>query len=349
MRGTYSFTYHGILKNFDFQKINRDTFPKLIASNIFDVHELSNCYKAKDDYFGIELDDTNWGINNFYLFDSKEYHLKKIILDDMFDYCEFKCESQEELQHKILEIDLNINMQASDYSKIKILKTEILIMNQNMIDPQYYLLYSKKRETSGYFSWFEFFKSEQIDNEDYTFIFKYLKGDRDFVPTFIKQIWQDYFNVKHLTDYCKNKIQIIERNTGIKEVDVLIEQQVNKIKLNNFNEVEVKETIAEYKDIRKDIFKDEKSRMLFEFIVEKWEEKKNTSFYSMLYKYLQNEKKIIIVDSDSLIYRSFVIEDYKLNKFAKIQKQTTNKENNKWVRVFKIFGDLSEKFTLLKE
>ncbi len=349
MRGSYTFKYHGILKNFDIQKINRDTFPKLIASNIFDVKELSDFYKSKEDYFGLELDDIGREIDNFYLFNKKEYHLKKNVIDDMFDYCEFKCESHDELDNKIVDLELNLNMQVSQHSQIKYLKSQIVAMNQNMIDTQYYLLYTTNRESNGYKSWFEFFSLEQIDNGDYTFIFKYLKGDRDFVPTFIKQIWQDYFLVKRLTEYCKNKIFQIERISGINEVDVLIENEITNVKLNNISDIENKESVTEYKDIRKDIFKDENSRMLFDFVVEKWNEKKNTSFYSMLYKYLQNEKKIIIVDSDSLIYRSFVIKNFKLNKFAKIQKQTTNKENNKWVRVFKIFGDLSEKFTLLKE
>lgn len=346
MRGTYTFKYRGILKNFNIEKINRDTFPQLIAANIFDVDELSDRHVSSDFYLAMEVDDLNWGLSNYYEYYNKSYCLKHEIVVAMFDDCKSKCESQDELQYKILEIDLNINIQASDYSKIKFLKTEIFIMNQNMSDPHYYLLYSKKRETEGYSSWFEYFRSEQIDNEDYTFIFKYLKGDRDFVPTFIKQIWQDYFIIKHLTEYCKKKIQIIESNTGINEVDVFIDSGMISVKLNSPYDTVNKETITEYKDIRTDIFKDENSRKLFDFIIENWKGKKNTSFYSMLYKYLQNKEMIIIPDKDSSSYRSLIVDKYDLKAFAKVQQQTTNKENNKWDKVFDTFKDIEKKFTL---
>lgn len=342
MRGTYTFQYHGILKNFDFDKINRDTFPKLIASNIFDVNELSTFYKSKDDYFGIELDDTNWEINNFYLFNNKEYHLREIVLDDMFDYCEFKCESQDELQYKILEIDLNINIQSSDYSKIKFLKNEIFIMNQNMIDPQYYLLYSKKRETNGYSRWFEFFRSEQIDNEDYTFIFKYLKGDRDFVPTFIKQIWQDYFIVKHLTDYCKNKIQIIESNSGINEVDVLIENTT--LKLKNVYNVENKELIKEYSnDIGKDIFKED-YYSLFEYIVQEYGDKKNKAFFSYLYHYFNDNKYLLKNAKSSTKYNDFLVNNSFINSFSKVIQRVYNEVGDEDKRMVEIFNNYRDNF-----
>ena len=49
MIGTYTFKYFGILKDFDLDNINKDTFPKLIEADIFDVAELSPEYKTKDD------------------------------------------------------------------------------------------------------------------------------------------------------------------------------------------------------------------------------------------------------------------------------------------------------------
>lgn len=346
MIGTYTFKYHGILKNFDLDKISKDTFPKLIEANIFDVAELSSEYKAEDDYFDLVLDDSYWGSCFYYQYNYNSYSLKDRVVEDMFDYCEFKSESLDELEEKILDLELNLNMQVSHYSKIKYLKTEIFLMHKSMKDSQYYLLYANGRETRGYTSWFNFFSSEQIDCDVFTFVFKYLKGDRDFVPTFIKEIWIDYYFVKNLTKYCQDKIHQIERISGIKEVDVSIENEITNLKLYNVSNTEKKETITEYKDIRTDIFRDENSRMLFDFIIEKWIGKKNTSFYSMLYKYLQRAGKIIILDKDSSPYRNFIIENYNLKGFAKIQQQTTDKENNKWNVVFKTFKDVENKFTL---
>ena len=346
MIGTYTFKYFGILKDFDIQKINRDTFPKLIVSNIFEIKNLSDCYKSEEDYFGMELDDFNWQIDDFYLYYNKEYHLKEVVLEDMFDYCEFICEPLDEHEEKILDLELNLNMQASHYSAIKYLKTEIILIHKSMKDSQYYLLYANGRETRDYTSWFNFFSSEQIDCDVFTFVFKYLKGDHDFVPTFIKEIWIDYYFVKNLTKYCQDKIHQIERISGIKEVDVLIENEITNVKLYNVSNTEKKETITIYKDIRTDIFSDENSRKLFDFIIEKCIYKKNTSFYSMLYKYLQRTGHINILDKDSSSYRSFIIENYNLKTFAKIQQQTTDKENNKWNVVFKTFEDIENKFTL---
>jgi hypothetical protein len=338
--GTYRFKYHGILKNFDFNKINKDTFPLMIESNIFNVKELSDTYKNPNDYFGVELEDSNECENDFYLFNQKEYHLKIDVLEDMYDYCEIICEPNSELENKIQDLEFNLNMQVSIFSQIKFLKTQILNLNKSIIDSTYYLLYTDGVKTNGFKSWFNFFYSEQIDGEEFQYIFRYLKGENNFVPDFIKAIWEDYFCVKNLTDYCKKKILRLERISGINEADVIIENQISK----NLNDLEKSETRTEFKDIRLDIFKDVNSRLLFVHIVNAWQGKKNTAFFSRLFKYLQEKKEIIIIDNDSEIFRNFIIDLEYLHTFSRIQKKTTEKESYVWSRTYDYFDDCLKSF-----
>ena len=100
---------------------------------------------------------------------------------------------------------------------------------------------------------------------------------------------------------------------------------------------------------RNNIFKDNESQKLFEYIIKNWEEEADTSFYSMLFKYLQKKNKIWQADKDSKVYRVFIMETYNLVSFKRIQEETSDKENTVWKKNFVIFNSLTEKFTQQSE
>lgn len=337
------FKYFGILKGFDFDKINRDTFQLLIDSNIFDISELSNCYKNKNDYFGLELDNLNWGFSNFYLFNQKEYHLKNEVLKDMFHKCEFKIESRDELDDNIQKLEFNLNMQLSDVSKIYFLKTFILELNQSISNKQYYLLYANNFETNGYTSWYSFFFSEQIDNEDYKYVSRYIRGEQDYIPSFIKDIWKEYFFVSKLTIYCKEKIYSLEKKSGINESDIKVENISklfeSKLIIDN-KEIEFAKTKVEE---RSDIFNDD-GEQIFKFIRSKYPQKQTKAFFSYLYFYLKSINKIIPLGDDSLEYREYIINNFPINSFSKIQKTVSEKTNTKKSKIFLLFDKYLSEF-----
>jgi hypothetical protein len=323
MSKSNSFIYYGVLKDFNLETINRNTFPKLLTSNIFEEEELSNGYQSQEDYFGIELCDSNWGLSNFYLFNRKEYYLKKSILPEMFRYCARKCECYDSLNQKKYDLDFNLNFQISDFSKIKFLKIEIQRLYQNLEDKDYFLLYSRNKETDDFKSWFEYFESEQIENEDYTFIFKYLAGDNDFVPTSIKKMWQEYFLVNQLSEFCKKKIYQIERYSGINEADVNIEESKNS--QNNFVQNTNEKKFFNHSKLTSEIFNDD-SEELFEFIVNRYREEKNAAFYSYLYHFFCDKKFFVNNKKKTNIkYDNYLIKNKYIQSFSKvIQKSETD-------------------------
>ena len=340
MIGTYTFKYHGALKKFDFNTINKETFPLMIEAQIFDIKGLSKTYEAEGDYFGIEVEDCNQCLNDFYLYNREEYHLKLNVLEDMFDYCEFTCEPHDELERKARNLDFNLETCVSNHSKIKYLKQVIFDIKNQIINKDYYLLYTRNSEIDGYKSWFKFFMLEQIDGEDFTYIFKYLKGSYDFVPPFIKNLWENCYYAKGLMDFCTKKILHYERISGINEAEVTIDKY-SKSNINYLSEDDGEE--KEYHDIRLDIFKDIDSRKAFDFILSEWKGARTTAFYSRVFKFLQSKNYIIIEGDDNDIYREFIMSNFSLDSFTRIQKRTSNKKDDVWAKAYTSFEESLEK------
>lgn len=343
MIGTYAFKYHGILKDFNFDNFGKETFHLLIKADIFDVKELASRYQDHEEYLYMHVGDSNQCLSDYYIYNYKEYHLKLNVLEDMFDYCEFKCEPNDELERKTRNLEFNLETYVSNHSKIKYLKQVIFDVKNQIINKDYYLLYTRNFEIDGYKSWFKFFMLEQIDEEEFSYISKYLKGSYDFVPPFIKNLWENCYYAKGLIDFCTKKILHFERISGINEADVLID----KYSKSNINYLvsEYAEEDKEYHDIRLDIFKDIDSRKAFDFILSEWKGKKDTAFYSRVFKFLQSKKYIILEGDDNDIYREFIMSNFSLDSYARIQKRTSIKENDVWSNAFKHFEESLKKFT----
>ena len=340
MIGNYTFKFQGIIKGFDLDNITRATFPILIAANIFDVTNLL----SHVNYCGIDSDADTWGISGTFFYNHKEYSLKNEIYEDMFDRCELRCESPEILNESICEVDFDLEMQVSAQSKIKYLKNKVAeISNEIAHIQKVYLLYCGKGNVDFYNSWFEFFRDEQVENEDFSFIFKYLLGDNDFVPTIIDKAWRDCFLVKNLTQHCKKRIIDIENVSGLKESEINIEPRLSSI--NRESKIDGGRNLPNFGSA---IFCED-GEDIFKYIISRYPRAHNKAFFSYLYFYLRDNMKIVFLGNDSFEYRDYVIANYDITSFSKIQVTVTDNISAMKNKVYGWFNSYYSDFIQLKE
>ena len=340
MQGGNNVKYFGILKSFDFDAINRNTFPRLIESNIFDISEASyyNSEDASVHYDGMDVDDQMWGICDTFIYNRKYYNIKHEVWNEMFQRCRGKLENFDDLQIKIEELELDLHFQVSLASKIRILKEYMMALNQSMSDSTYYLLYLKDRETEGCESWYEFFHLGQVNEIDFNYLFKFLKGDNNFVPIFISQIWSEYFLTKMLNKYCKDKILKFELISGIREDEIIIAApsgdkilptQITDEKRNDNHQ--------------NDIFCDD-GEDLFKYIVSRYSDTRNKAFYSYLYYYLRDINKIDLLSDDNRKYKDYVIANSTIQSISKIQNTAKVEHSPQRNRVLALFDRYTTDF-----
>jgi hypothetical protein len=341
MRGTYEFKYNGILKKCNIDPINRENFQILIDAGIFEFHDLRPQDLTIERYNGIELDDASWGFSDYFEFNKKGYNLKKEIYDHMFDRCESKCENEDVLNYKINEIDFNLNFQITYESKIKYLKHQIFSLSSLITEPQNYLLYAKESNKLEYKNWFEFFYEEQVENCEFDYVFKYLKGDKDFVPDFIFEIWQEYFLVKHVTGYCIGKIGTLQFKSGLNEADI----EINFPTISAKSEIEKKliTTLPETKNPIDRLFL-EGEYDFFQYIVHSYKDKQNKAFFSYIYHYFSDNKLLIKNNKSSLLYNSFLVKNNYLSEFSKVIQRSQFDSGDEEKRLFTIFDNFRDSF-----
>jgi hypothetical protein len=343
MRGTYKFKYFGILKKFNIEKINKDNFQILIDADIFDYKGTKPQKEYPNlRYKGIELDSSFSDFDIYFQFNKKEYFLKPEVLDHMFDRCESRCEDEDILDYKINEVDFNLNFQITYESKIKYLKHQIQSFSLAISEPQYYLLYTKINNALEYKTWFEFFYEEQIDNCEYEYVFKYLKGDKDFVPNFISEIWKEYFLVKGVTDYCKGKIEHLQFQSGLNEADIEITFQTVSAKTQN-KEISTTNITPVTIQLKDRIFA-ESEYAFFQFIVDNYREKNNKAFFSYIYHYFSDNKLLIKNNKSSLLYNSFLVKNNYLSEFSKVIQRSQFDSGDEEKRLFTIFDNFRDSF-----
>lgn len=321
----YTSKYFGILKHIKEDYVNKNVFEEILKFNLFDEFPLSNGYFGSS-YFGLELESNNFkaDFNDFFLYNYKEYNLKSSVWKDMFN----SQAQRVELQHLMSDFEINdyvvnfhsLTTKDEKLDFLKELNADFLKLYKNK---DLLFLYLKGEPARGYKSWEEYYISEQVENENFTYIFNFLKGSQDFYPKEAHKQWREFRIYKDILEFINEKLTSLEETT----------------------KPNVVEKISVFEDWRSDIFKDKQCRSLFDFIINEYPTEKNTSFFSMLYKYFQQNTHIIIEDNDSKDYRDFITKNYNLESFKRIQPKTSNKENNKWDKVFRKFEVLEEKFT----
>lgn len=322
--------YFGILKDFDFEKINSETFPLLIESKIFDVKKLSGSYESEKDYFGIELQSTNESFNTFFLFERKEYHLKNEIIVEII-----------QSQVKGFDLDwilsdfenyINEELNKEFVEKKKVETLEVIYKEQYDLlkNKTIYVEYQSIKKEKNILKWWAFLDSEIELDANYSFITNYLKGvfpeNNCYFPDKICSIWKECYlfeKVRETLDLYRDKVQ--EKETKEKVLKEISNQDF--LEHNEKSTEGVKQT-ADIEMSSKDIslFKND-GLYIFNCITSNYSEKKNPAFFSYLFFFLK-EKDLLKVNSstDSKKYRDYIFENFNV-KFPRIiysvaQKQT---------------------------
>jgi hypothetical protein len=307
--------YRNILKDFDFDNINEDTFPKLIDSGIFDEYELSDCYKSEIEYFGIETSKTNETFNDWFLFNRKEYYLKN---DIKFEVLKEQVK-RFELIWNLSDYDDYINSELTkEFSEVKKLEVLEKIYKKEysfLTDKQFFLDYQKIRKTGNTIEWFEYLNDElEFGNytvsyeEQYISLSKYLKdydGTGNLFPDKICKVWQDcyiFLRIIETLEFKKN--ELLEKAT--------IDQK--KSKTNKY--------IANSSDTA--LFR-ENGLNIFNCITSNSTEK-NKAFFSYLF-FFMSEKKLLKVNgtTNSKKYIDYIKSRFDLTMSRIINSQAYEK------------------------
>ena len=204
------YKYAGVLKGFDFKKINKNNFQLLIEKQLFDVNELSETYKGLGNYFGLELEEVDLNFSDFFLFNGKEYLLKKDIYLEMYNFKNEFIEDWNEIDSVYNEINLGIEREFQTENKLKVIEKYYNEYFSIVKNSDYYLLFKDGNKTGGYNSWLEYFISNIVDEEDFTSVENYLKGNLPFfLNPQINKDWDSFYIISKVCDYCiRKKIEI---------------------------------------------------------------------------------------------------------------------------------------------
>lgn len=256
--------YYGILKEFNFDKINIDSFKILLSQNIFDEKKLSKCYENDEDYFAQYHYTMEFG--DFFIHNRKEYHLKKDIYSEMIYVKNWHLEAFNEVSVLTDEIEIKIASEFNLENKLNILEENFKKYFGQIKNKNYYSLFKNEISTNGYDSWKQYFISDITDNENFKSITKFLNGDYKFLNNEIENQWNDYFIFSKISDYCENK-----KNSLLNITPNII--QKNK----NSNHLSYKMAVIEYIEILKvkdewnELTNPQKGRILGLFLDHHWD------------------------------------------------------------------------------
>ena len=110
--------YYGILRDFDFDKININSFKKLVEIGIFDEHELSDVYKNDEENFVLDTDIRDFF--DFFIYNKKEYYLKKEIYAEMIYVKNWQLETFNNVSYFTEEIEVLLISEFLLENKLKI-------------------------------------------------------------------------------------------------------------------------------------------------------------------------------------------------------------------------------------
>ena len=321
----YTSKYFGVLKHIKEDFVNKDVFEEILKFNLFDEFPLSKNHSGES-YFGLEIEPEDFKVdfNDFFLYNKKEYNLKSTVWNDMFNFHANRIE----LYHALSDFEINeylvkFHSLITKEEKIDFLKKLNTDFLKCYDDKDLLFLYIKDEPARGYKTWEEYYVLNHIEEFLYDRLFLFLKGDYDFYDESLNTMWREFRIYKDIFEFINDRLSTLEEN----QKSVIVEK------------------VRVFEDWRSDIFKDRDSRLLFNFIVDEFTGEKNTSLFSVLYKFFQQKNRIIITDKSSNIYKDFICKNYDLKSFSRIQEQTSFKENTVWDKAFRIFEELEKNFT----
>lgn len=311
--------YFGILKDFDFKVITKESFLILIEKGIFYKRRLSKSYEADEDYFGLELTQNTEEFNTFYLFNRKEYHLRSEVFLEMYLMDKIKIENNNELDYHIKEIEFEIELEKDFYKKLFVLDDYYKKYNSKITDFSTFQFYKNILPYSDEVLDFCDYYANDIDSyEEFSCIEKFLSGIDEFYAIELKALWELMYLVKEISYYCAIKKQELTREMSNQKKDEVDSNITKEIFYNNGLD-------------------------MFAFLCYNSTGDKNKAFFSYLYTFLNLKSKIVKGRNDNKKYRDYILQEYKL-KMSKII-QTIQGKNYTQVEQFKQFDNLLKDYS----
>lgn len=236
--------YYGILKNFDFENINKNNFKVMIASGVFEEFELSSNYENEADYFISENDKMSFGY--FFLHNRKQYEIKKDIISDII-YVQnwfLIAFANSDVDSITNQIDVLVLSELNLESKLNLLESEYKKYFNKISDKEFYPLFHNNTYSNGYEKWEDYIYDEIIENENFDIAVSFLKGINNFLPTKLYNQWVEYFIFSKISNHIektrdlilninKNQMEDIKKDT--KNIDLSFQISVLEQILNMDN------------------------------------------------------------------------------------------------------------------
>lgn len=306
--------FRGILTNKE-DVINKSNFQFYIDNNIF-IETIFNKNLDDNDYSGIELggDYKFW---NYFQFNKKEYTLNPKVYIEYFNciYTYLNIDFPFESYSDIIEIELETSFGNDKIVFLtKMLKNEL----RRIRHIEEYRVYKKSKAENNHVEWYRYlYENYYEDQLLITNIFEFL-SEPDFDFEHSNRLFYDVIVPFKFIYKVQSDIELLKNQHLIKNSS---DTENNKIELHNH------------------IFKN-KNYPKFIFVNEEYSGKKNTAFYSQLFKYFQEKDWLNIKGDDSKEYRDFIVGKCFLEQFSKIQQKTSIKTDTKWDKMFNTFNDI---------
>lgn len=175
------------------------------------LYESFNADKSKSNY----KDEYDYmGFGGTYFAGNKMYVVKQEIYKEMFDFRAQHLAQWWEVDAIYYEIDEAVTREFLNENKINAVDKQYSKYLKIVNNIRFYNLYKNNSEINGYNTWFEYFEANIGENDLFTSVEKYLKGDKNYLPTKFQEEWNNYYSFSKISEYCETKKnQILNINT----------------------------------------------------------------------------------------------------------------------------------------
>lgn len=277
--------YFGILKNFDFDNIDKTSFQHLIDIDVIVYQEeLQGEQLEEEKQYLIENPYCVPDLSNFwFIYNLKHYSFNPKIYSEMEKMDSDKIIYFSDAENLILKIEHECEKAFKEENQIKILEKHYSHFYSKIAKcSDDYLLYINGTGTSLFETFSDIYYDNITGSGDTKMINDFLKGKDYFYNQEMREEWALIYKVSQICKFCKTKLKKIENPTF-----------ENKLK----------------PDAIEPIFKDD-GLDVFNYLLSKYQGKKNNAFFSYLYGFLKENNKILKPVNDNKNYRNFIEKKY---------------------------------------
>lgn len=289
--------YNGILEGYDLQKYSSELIDKLIELGVYSELKLEN---PIEDSFYWSLKDMEYSFGPELIYNNKLYALSDELHSEIFTTLKYIAE---EYSSSIVEQDLNILIsELNGFIKVDEKIIFLKLKHQKLWEPNdntdQFMIYMGFSKSEIYKNWEDYVINYLSFDGHYYEFYLSLKGRKEVEESIfynnIYKNWVNFYRLKNLIEFCKEKINEFEANSKQSE--------------NSLSQL---------------IFKNDGYKV-FEHIVSKYSEEKNKAFFSYLYSFLRTKDKIIKDRIDNKDYRDFIYEHFGIKMSRVIQSSPNN-------------------------